>query len=301
MRDRNVLNPNGLTARRTVFGLDARHVRSPLRWIGVGRAAYRGGTHAVTMTGRSRQIAVVLAALFNVGLNGLAGAGLLLGRETGAVSDAARTPITPAGWTFAVWSVIFVGVLVFAVWQALPEHRGRRYDALGVPFVAANLLNGLWQIPWLLERFGIAALVIAGILASLIWLYVRLDAMRLVGSELWALGVPTAMWMTWLAVAAPLNWTIWLRDLGWVPTGDLAVAAPVAVVVAIGAVVSGLLSRTGDAAAALVALWAYLGIWAKNGASMPITAALTVAAFLVLAGLAAGMRRTVSAWPTAQA
>ena len=253
------------------------------------------------MTGRPRQLAVVAAALVNLVLNGLAGAGLLFGRPTGAVSDAARTPITPAGWTFSVWSVIFVGVAVFAVWQALPAQRGQRYDALGVPFVVANLLNGLWQVPWLLERFGLAALGIAGILASLVWLYVRLDAMRLGGAELWALGVPTALWLAWISVAAPLNWTIWLRALGWVPSGALATVAPAALVVAVGAVLAWLLSRTGDAAAALVALWAFLGIWAQNGRSEAIAGALAVAAVLVLAGLAVGMRRTVSAWPTAQA
>ena len=253
------------------------------------------------MRGRPRQIAVVLATLVNLGLNGLAGAGVLFGRDTGAVSDAARTPITPAGWTFAVWSVIFLGAAVFAVWQALPAQRGARYDALGAPAVLAGLLNGLWQIPWLLERFGIAALVIAGILGSLVWLYVRLDAMRLAGPELWALGVPTALWMAWLSVAAPLNWTIWLRDLGWTPAGTLATAAPVALLVAVGGVLAWLLARTGDAAAAAVALWAFLGIWAQNGRDEAIAAALAVAAFVVLAGLAVGMRRTASAWPTAQA
>lgn len=252
------------------------------------------------MTGRFRQVAVVLAALVNLVLNGLAGAGVLFGTETGAVSDAAQTPITPAGWTFGVWSVIFVGVAVFAVWQALPGQRGARYDGLGVPFVLANLLNGLWQIPWLLERFGIAALVIAGILGALVWLYVRLDAMRLAGPELWALGIPTALWLAWISVAAPLNWTIWLRDLGWVPTGPLAVVAPVVLLVALGVVFAALLSRTGDAAVAGVALWAFLGIWA-DGTAAGVPAALAVAAFLVLAGLAAGMRRTVSAWPTARA
>lgn len=240
----------------------------------------------------------MLATVVNLVLNGLAGAGVLFGRDTGAVSDAATTPITPAGWTFAVWSVIFVGVAVTALWQALPAHRGARWDAIGVPLVVANVLNGLWQVPWLLERFGGAALVIAGILGALVWLYVRLDAMRLDGSELWALGVPTALWMTWLAFAAPLNWTVWLRSLGWVPTGALAVVAPVALVVAVGGVLGWLVSRTGDAAAVAVALWALLGIYAANGDATSIAGALAVAALLILGGLAVGMRRTVSAWPT---
>ena len=145
------------------------------------------------MRGAPRQIAVVAAAVFNLVLNGLAGAGALFGVQTGAVSDGAATPITPAGWAFSIWSVIFLGIAAFAVWQALPGQRGRRYDRLALPFVAANVLNGLWQVPWLLGRFGIASVVIAGILGSLVWLYVVLDRMGLRGVERWALGVPASL------------------------------------------------------------------------------------------------------------
>ena len=57
-------------------------------------------------------------------------------------------------------------MLVTAVWQALPAQRDARYDRFALPFVVANLLNGFWQIPWLTGCFGIAAVVIIGILGS---------------------------------------------------------------------------------------------------------------------------------------
>ena len=248
------------------------------------------------MRGASRQVAVVLAAAFNLVLNGLAGAGVLFGTQTGAVSDAAPTPITPAGWAFSIWSVIFLGVAVFAVWQALPARRGPRYDAVGVPFVLANVLNGLWQIPWLLSQFGIAAVVIVGILGALAWLYVRLDRMALRGAERWALGVPTALFLAWLSVATPLNLTIWLRSIGW--TSDAALW-PVAVVLAVAAVGAWLLSRTGDLAAALVLLWAFAAIYA-GGAGGAVVLALGVGALAFVVALAVGARRH-SPWPTAHA
>ena len=247
------------------------------------------------MKGASRQIAVVSATLFNVVMNALAGAGVLFGVQTGAVSDSAPTPITPAGCAFSVWSVIFAGALVFAVWQALPSQRGARHDRAAVPFVAANLLNGLWQIPWLMKQFGLAALVIVGILASLVWLYAVLDQLELRGPERWALGVPTALWMAWLAVAAPLNITVWLRDLGWTPE---SVVWPVAVIAAVSAVGAWLLSKTGDLAAALVLVWAFAAIGVKvEGALLGTIGAAVV---VTLAALAVGARRH-SLWPTAHA
>ncbi|PAP75693.1 tryptophan-rich sensory protein [Rubrivirga marina] len=249
------------------------------------------------MHGAARQLAVVLAALANVGLNALAGAGVLFGTPTGAVSDAHPTPITPAGWAFSIWSVIFVGVLAFAAWQALPARRGPRYDGLGAPFVAANLLNGLWQIPWLAERFGLAALVIVGILASLVWLYVRLDRMGLRGAERWALGVPAALFLAWITVAAPLNVTVWLRDLGWTPAGTFW---PIALVLTVAAIAGAWLARTGDAAAALVVLWAFGAIAAAHPDRATLLIGLGVGALVVITTAVRGARR-YGPFPTAHA
>ena len=249
------------------------------------------------MRGAARQFAVVLAALVNVGLNALAGAGLLFGRQTGAVSDAHPTPITPAGWAFSIWSVIFVGVLAFAVWQALPARRGPRYDRLGAPFVTANLLNGLWQIPWLTERLGLAALVIVGILAALVWLYVRLDAMALRGAERWGLGVPVALFLAWITVAAPLNVTIWLRDLGWTPAGTVW---PIVLVLAVAAIAGAWLARTGDVAAALVVLWAFAAIAAAHPDRATLLIGLVAGALVVVGAAVRGARRH-GPFPTANA
>jgi hypothetical protein len=226
-----------------------------------------------TMRGIQRQIAVVAAALFNVGINALAGSGVLFGVTTGAVSDAVETGVTPAGWAFSIWSLIFLGVLIFAGYQAFPRARGTRLDAVAVPFILANLLNGLWQIPWLSRRFGIAAVVIVGILACLIWLYVRLDRLGMSKVERWVLGVPTSLFLAWLSVATALNITVALAAAGW----QGSAIWPPLVVLAIVAVATTLLSRTGDVAFALVLVWAFAAIYAANVPSPAEAPALTAA------------------------
>lgn len=249
------------------------------------------------MTGLARQTAVGFAALVNLVLNGLAGAGLLFGTPTGAVSDAAPTGVTPAGWAFSIWTAIFVGVAVFAVWQAAPARRGPRYDRLGAPFVAANVLNGLWQLPWLTGRFGLALGVLAGIVASLAWLYVRLDVLALRGAERWALGVPAALFLAWTTVAAALNAAVWLRSAGWDPAGTFW---PIVVVLVVAAVGAWLLARTGDVAAALVFLWAYAAIAAAHPDRATLLLALGAGALAFVAAVAVGARRH-GPWPTAHA
>jgi hypothetical protein len=246
------------------------------------------------MRGIQRQLAVVAAALINIGVNALAGAGVLFGTTTGAVSDSVETGVTPAGWAFSIWSVIFVGVLVFAGYQALPRARGPRYDALAAPFILANLLNGFWQVPWLTGSFALAAVVIVGILASLVWLYIRLDRMGMTTSERWALGVPASLFLAWLSVATALNVTIALAAAGW----DGSAVWPPLLVLVIAGIGAALLWRTGDVAFAAVLVWAFVAIYAANvpspGEAPALAAALGagVLAFAVAVVSALGRGRS---------
>jgi len=243
------------------------------------------------MRGIQRHLAVVAAALFNVAFNALAGSGVLFGITTGAVSDTVETGLTPAGWAFSIWSVIFVGVLIFAGFQALPRARGARYDVVAVPFILANLLNGLWQLPWLNRRFGIAALVIVGILASLIWLYIRLDRLRLTAVERWVLGVPISLLLAWLSVATALNITIVLAAAGW----NQSAFWPPLVVLAIVGIMATLLASTGDIAFAAVLIWAFAAIYAANvpspGEAPALTAALGAGILAFALAVASALRR----------
>ena len=244
------------------------------------------------MRGLSRQIAVVAATLFNVTVNALAGAGLLFGVQTGSVSDAIRTAVTPAGTAFSIWGVIFAGSLLVAGWQARPAARGPRYDALGAPLVAANVLNGAWQFAWLNRLFGLSVLVIFAILTSLVWLYVRLDRLGMTRAERWALGVPTALFLAWLTVAAPVNVAAWLWTLGWT---DGAVWGPV-LLAAVSAIGAALLWRTGDVAFAAVLGWAFAWIAVAHD-SLPLRLVLAGGALAVVASTALAVRRGLSPLP----
>ena len=235
----------------------------------------------------------MLAVAANLVLNGLAGAGLLFGITTGSVSAGVPTGVTPAGWTFGIWTVIFLLLVVYAGFQALPSKRGPRYDAPAVPFALANVLNGLWQLPWLTGHFVLALAVIAGILGALVWLYVVHDRMRLHASEVWAMGLPGSYFLAWIAVATVLNAAIVLRSLGW--AGPEAVWASL-VVLGVAAGGAWLLSRTGDTAVAAVLLWAFAGIYAAHAAApgMVLTLAVSAAA-VVVASVAGAIHRARTA------
>lgn len=248
------------------------------------------------MSGITRQVAVVVAALINVGINALVSAGVFP-VSTGDVSDSVQTGVTPAGWAFSIWSVIFAAVLVFAVYQARPGARGPRYDTLAVPFILANLLNPLWQLPWLTENFSLAAVVIVGILFSLIWLYVRLDKLEMTTAERWALGVPISLFLAWLTVASAVNITVTLAAAGW----EGSAVWPPIVVLVLAAIGTALLWRTGDVAFAGVLVWAFAGIYAGNvsspGEAPALAAALGAGVLAFAVAVISALRRGRSPLP----
>ena len=61
--------------------------------------------------------------------------------------DADASYLAPAQQAFSIWSVIYVGLLAYTVWQALPRQRSRdRQRALGWLIAATMVLNGLWLV-----------------------------------------------------------------------------------------------------------------------------------------------------------
>ncbi|WP_161881982.1 tryptophan-rich sensory protein [Deinococcus alpinitundrae] len=204
------------------------------------------------MTGLSRQITLVLATLLTLVMNYLSNALPLFGNSNGEISDSLPNAFTPAGLTFAIWGIIFLGLLVFAVYQALPGQRGARYDALFWPYMLANLLNVSWLLAFQSLHFGLSVLIMLALLGSLIWLYTRLRSLELKRSETLALGLSGPIWSALLVVVASLVGAFLLRA-----NRDLAVSG--------------------------VILWAYWGVYLARPEMTVVLGGLIVGVLILLA------------------
>jgi len=110
-------------------------------------------------------------------VNGLAGSTTLIGGKTTAqVSDANPTLITPVGYVFSIWAVIYVLLGVFVVFQALPGEKGREFRGkVGWLFIISSILNIVWIFLWQFEYLVLSVIVMLLLLATLILIYLRLD------------------------------------------------------------------------------------------------------------------------------
>src|SRR5512143_384327 len=91
------------------------------------------------------QVINILAVIATIAINGLANALPLNGLNTGEISDRFQVYFVPAGYVFSIWGLIYLGLILFAIYQALPAQRSNpRLRLVDTPFVLSCLANMVW-------------------------------------------------------------------------------------------------------------------------------------------------------------
>jgi hypothetical protein len=236
-----------------------------------------------------RQIAVVIITIITITINILANALPINGLNTGQISDTFKIFFVPAGYVFAIWGIIYIGVIAYAVYQSLPAQRENpRLQATGWWVVLGGLANCAWIFLWQYELFVWTVPVMLLLLASLIVVYLRLGTGRtkVSAGEIWNVRVPFSIYLGWITVATVAD----ISDVLWyVKWNQFGVGAASWMVIILGAVliIAGLMNfLRRDVAYALVILWALAGIAARFPQAGIVTIATWVTFGLVAASLA---------------
>jgi hypothetical protein len=225
-------------------------------------------------------------------MNYLANALPIGGRTSGEVSGMFPTLFTPAGYTFAIWGLIYLLLLGFVVYQA--RFWGKEPPAflqrIGWLFLLSCAANAAWLPAFHHLQLGLSLLLILVLLGSLIAIYLRLDIGKSTPTpaEKWLVHLPFSVYLGWVSVATIANTAILLSHLGWdgQPGGpQFWTVVVIAAAVALG--LAALLLRR-DFGYALVIVWALSGIYSNRIANMGTNDGLVesaVVAGMVILGL----------------
>lgn len=219
---------------------------------------------------RDQVLVTVAAVVWIVGT--LFGTGLVGPTEgvseqgDGLFSDSA-TLIAPHGPAFAIWSLIYLLLAGYVVWQWWAP--GSRWAALTrLPGAAAIALNGIWLLVVFGDLVSLSVVVMLGIVGSLGWV---LRASADLPAEGWAptllVSVTFGLYLGWICVATCANIASWLVGLGVPADGTDATIITVGVLLTVILVVAFLLSRTRQPAfrAALAAAVVWGLVWVSVG------------------------------------
>ncbi len=152
-----------------------------------------------------------------------------IGRNIGNISQKYSTLVTPAGYAFSIWGIIYLLLIAFVAYQwycLLKQKRDEEIVQTGSLLILSNVFNALWCIVWVQEWIGISVLMILGLLFSLMYLTVRLrleiwDAPLFTITFVWW---PICIYLGWVTLATAVNIATFLTSLGW--TGEPLNAIP---------------------------------------------------------------------------
>lgn len=242
----------------------------------------------------ARQTIIIASAVFML-IAAAVGSGAFGGTSVSELQDGALSAqgsyLAPAGPAFSIWSLIYLGLIAYTVWQALPAQRAdERQRAVGGWTAASMILNGLWLVTAQFWSLPMTVLVIALLLATLARVIVILGRSR---ARTWPERIvvdgANGLHFGWVTIATVANTAAWLTQIApadWAEQAEIWAVAVLVVVLVIG-VASALVTKR--IAPALATAWGlgWLAVGRFTGepeSTVTGIAAIVVAVALVAAG-----------------
>ncbi|MBG6224945.1 hypothetical protein IWX63_001510 [Arthrobacter sp. CAN_A2] len=193
--------------------------------VGVtGKAINRGSSATVRHVSSwdpdiVRQVVVTVCAIACI-LGSAAGVGAFGGPS---IRDAAgglfapdATLLAPSSTAFSIWSVIYLGLMAYTVFQWLPsQRRTDRQRTLGWTVAASMILNLAWILTAQAGRLTLSLVVIMllffALLSAVRTMNDHPNETRMEGS---LVDTPIGLYLGWVLLAAAANWAAFLTAAG---------------------------------------------------------------------------------------
>lgn len=202
-------------------------------------------------------IAVAAAIVLSFIGSGALG-GTPISEAAGGALSADATPFAPAGPAFSIWSIVYLGLIAYAVYQVLPRQRTSGRQAALRPWAAASaLLNAGWILTVQAGSVLASVAVIVVLLAVLLRILMILKATN---PTTWADALIVdgtfGLYLGWVCVATNANIAAWVAtatDLSTFPGWQWAVLGIFAVIVGLSIALA--LYASGRIAPAVAIAW----------------------------------------------
>lgn len=203
----------------------------------------------------------------------------------GQISDSVPVLITPAGYVFSIWGLIYLLLLIFVIYQAIPKYEDSIcVKEIGILFALTCLENIGWIFSWHYKMFPLSLLIMVAFLVTLIVIMIRLYRITptLSTLEKRVFKLPFSVYLGWISVATIANTSFVLVISNWSRfkiSPDYWSVIILFVIMLLGITV---LTLQNDRPYVWVFVWAIIGIAVKNSKASPMT---MYAAFIMIAFL----------------
>ena len=169
-----------------------------------------------------------------------------------------RPAVQPAGYAFAIWGLIYLGLLAHAAFGLIARADHPDWQRPRLPLLVALVLGSGWIALALFDPF-IATAVILLMAAAAIAAFLRAEP----GRDFWLLSAPLALFAGWLTAASAVSMGVLLAGYG-ILSNTAAALAMMALAVGLTLLIQRRNPRQPLYSAAVV--WALIGIAMANRA-----------------------------------
>lgn len=225
-----------------------------------------------------KYINVVLFAGMLV-MNYLANALPLNNKTTGELSDSFPNLFVPAGLTFSIWGVIYILLLLYVIFQ-FKDSNALAVSKISLAFGITCLLNALWIVFWHYGKLPLSLLVMAGLLASLIYINIAIRDL-----PFGIIKASFGIYLGWICIATIANVTAVLVTSGW--NGfNISQEVWTIIMIAVGTLLVALaIYRLNNPFLGLAVVWAFLGIAIKRQDDYKTILITAVIAMVIISGV----------------
>lgn len=223
---------------------------------------------------RFRAFLVLAATLGTIIFNWLAAMGRVGGVTPAEVSARYPTPVTPSGYAFSIWGLIYVGLIAFSVYQLLPANLAK-YRGVRSLYILSCAFNCAWIFFWHNDQILICFVIITALLVVLLMI-VRKLRITATSGEYWFAKAPFGLYAGWVTAATLVSFAVSLTFFR-IEMSESA-GTTLAVVLVLGASVLGILVRIGlsNYLYPLSIAWALTAIAIKQSGNTPIVVACAI-------------------------
>lgn len=216
-------------------------------------------------------IGVIAVIFFNYYLNTSG----INGNTVGSISDKYDSLFTPAGYAFAIWGIIFLAILIQAIFLIVrafqPEKDQNPITQIGLGIFITNMLNIVWLFAWLHEYTSVSVVIMILLLITLLAVVVRTNMERWDAplKIIFFIWWPICLYSGWIAVATIANISAWLAKTGW--TGGISETTWAAIMMIV-ATLLGLVMiyKRNMREFAMVVVWALVAIAVRHWDTYPV-------------------------------
>ncbi len=229
--------------------------------------------------GKIRILVNLISVVLVLFVNYYSQTGQINGITIGKLSDEYSNLFTPAGYAFAIWGIIFMGLIAYVIYDIIQVFvKNKKLDEsknTGYWFALVNLANASWVVAWLYEYTGLSVVIMLIMLFGLIFILIKAEVglykvrPSLVIFNWW----PICLYAGWITVATIANIAAYLSKINF--QGFMSEVQWTLLMLIIAAFVNlFMIWKRNLKVFALVGVWAFLAIYVRHQESQ-ISLALT--------------------------